>query len=109
MRYSGWSGRSAVGASPATCWAAPSSVEISILALLPSGGPQIFSAVVRGTTTDSSRSALRSVFSMIPVTVKGWSPTKTAGRVSSVVMPSRDATPEPMTATYAPSPDIRSS
>lgn len=103
LKWSGWAGSRASAASEAICRAAPRSVEMSILARSPLWGPpQISSAVVRGTTTDSSRSALRRTSSTMPMTVKARSPTKTAGAVSRVEMPSRDASPEPITATFSP-------
>lgn len=57
------------------------------------------SAVFGGTITESNKSVFRSVPPMIPATVNGWFPMKTAGRVSSVVMPSRSAMLRPRTAT----------
>ncbi len=98
LKYPWCAGSRAVGASWATCAAAPTAVSTSIFAP-PWGGPQTSCAVLRGTTTDSSRSACRSTSSTMPTTLKASPPMKTAGRVSSVVMPSWPATPAPITAT----------
>lgn len=85
-----------------TCWAAPIRVEMSILGSAAfSAPPQTRSAVLLGTTTEGSRSALRSTSPTIPTTENASPPTKTAGAFSSVVMPSRRATPSPTTATGA--------
>src|ERR1022692_138788 len=97
----GLSGRSATGTCPATTWAAPSLVWISMLAPCPAGGfPHRRCAVSAGTVTPRFSCGSRGSLAMTPMTVKGWPPMKMAGCCCKLEMPRSAAVVWPMIATF---------